>query len=138
MHNKFSLRRRLVAQLAGAFALTGLLTACGGAGGSTAATEPETIRLDYAYYNPLSLVLKQQGWLEKDLAKQHIKVEWVLSQGSNKALEFLNGKSIDFGSTAGAAALIGQWQPVEGHLHLLEARVDGLGHQCQLDHQVGG
>ena len=66
------------------------------------------MRLDYAYYNPLSLVLKQQGWLEKSLAPQHIQVEWVLSQGSNKALEFLNGKSLDFGSTAGAAALVGR------------------------------
>ena len=85
------------------------LTGCGGSGnGNQAATPPETVRLDYAYYNPLSLVLKQQGWLEKDLAKQNIKVEWVLSQGSNKALEFLNGSSIDFGSTAGAAALIGR------------------------------
>jgi sulfonate transport system substrate-binding protein len=27
---------------------------------------------------------------------------------SNKALEFLRGKSIDFGSTAGAAAFIGR------------------------------
>lgn len=82
---------------------------CGNAGpGSTTAAAPETLRLDYAYYNPLSLVLKEQGWLEKSLAKQNIKVEWVLSQGSNKALEFLNGSSIDFGSTAGAAALIGR------------------------------
>ena len=84
------------------------LASCGGSGKETAAAQPETVRLDYAYYNPLSLVLKQQGWLEKDLAKQNIKVEWVLSQGSNKALEYLNGSSIDFGSTAGAAALIGR------------------------------
>jgi sulfonate transport system substrate-binding protein len=83
------------------------LASCGGAG-NTKTEQPETVRLDYAYYNPLSLVLKQQGWLEKDLAQQNIKVEWVLSQGSNKALEYLNGSSIDFGSTAGAAALIGR------------------------------
>ncbi len=82
------------------------ITSCGSTGQETIA--PTTVRLDYAYYNPLSLVLRQQGWLEKDLAKQNIKVEWVLSQGSNKALEFLNGSSIDFGSTAGAAALIGR------------------------------
>jgi sulfonate transport system substrate-binding protein len=31
-----------------------------------------------------------------------------LSQGSNKALELLNSKSVDFGSTAGAAAFIGK------------------------------
>ena len=69
---------------------------------------PNTIRLDYAYYNPVSLVLKAQGWLEQDLAKDKIKVEWVQSLGSNKALELLNSRSIDFGSTAGAAALIGK------------------------------
>ncbi|MGI4884890.1 MAG: aliphatic sulfonate ABC transporter substrate-binding protein [Janthinobacterium lividum] len=93
--------------LCAALALAGLLTGCGsGSKGASAATAPEVVRLDYAYYNPLSLVLKQQGWLEKDLAKQNIKVEWVLSQGSNKALEFLNGSSLDFGSTAGAAALV--------------------------------
>ena len=33
-------------------------------------------------------------------------MEWVQSLGSNKALEFLNSGSIDFGSSAGAAALI--------------------------------
>src|SRR5208337_4608964 len=35
-------------------------------------------------------------------------VRWVQTLGSNKALEFLNAGSIDFGSTAGAAALIGK------------------------------
>lgn len=69
---------------------------------------PDTIRVDYAYYNPVSLVLKQKGWLEEDLKQDQVKVEWVLSQGSNKALEFLNSRSLDFGSTAGAAALIGK------------------------------
>ncbi|WP_431193490.1 aliphatic sulfonate ABC transporter substrate-binding protein [Trichocoleus desertorum] len=73
-----------------------------------AADRPNTIRLDYAYYNPVSLVLKQKGWLETDLKPENVQVEWVLSQGSNKALEFLNARSIDFGSTAGAAALIGK------------------------------
>lgn len=104
----FALPVRLLSLISAFFLL--ILTSCGGASstGAAATTAPETLRLDYAYYNPLSLVLKQQGWLEKDLAQQNIKVEWVLSQGSNKALEFLNGSSIDFGSTAGAAALIGR------------------------------
>ena len=66
------------------------------------------IRIDYATYNPVSLVLKDKGFLEKELAKDGIGVRWVQSLGSNKALEFLNAGSIDFGSTAGAAALIGR------------------------------
>jgi sulfonate transport system substrate-binding protein len=75
---------------------------------SNAVSKPDTIRLDFAYYNPVSLVLKQEGWLEEDLASENIKVEWTQSLGSNKALELLNSRSIDFGSTAGAAALLGK------------------------------
>jgi sulfonate transport system substrate-binding protein len=71
-------------------------------------TKPQTIRLDYAYYNPVSLVLKDKKFLEQDLAADGIPVEWTQSLGSNKALELLNSKSVDFGSTAGAAALIGK------------------------------
>ncbi len=72
------------------------------------AQAPKEIRLDYATYNPVSLLLKERGTLEKALEADGIKVRWVLSAGSNKALEFLNAGSIDFGSTAGAAALIGK------------------------------
>jgi sulfonate transport system substrate-binding protein len=73
-----------------------------------AAVRPTTIRLDYAYYNPVSLVLRDKKFLEQDLASDGISVEWTQSLGSNKALELLNSKSVDFGSTAGAAALIGR------------------------------
>lgn len=73
----------------------------------TAAQEPpEVIRVDYAYYNPSSLVLRRFGWLEEDLAAEGIGVEWILSAGSNKANEYLRSEAIDFGSTAGAAALL--------------------------------
>jgi len=64
------------------------------------------IRLDYATYNPLSLVLREQKILEKAFEKDGTSIVWVQSLGSNKALEFLNASSIDFGSTAGAAALL--------------------------------
>jgi sulfonate transport system substrate-binding protein len=67
---------------------------------------PETIRVDYAYYNPSSLVLRRHGWLEEDLAADGIGVEWTLSAGSNKANEFLRADAVDFGSTAGSAALL--------------------------------
>ncbi len=84
-----------------------LLSACGvpGAGGSAAA-KPAEIRVDYAYYNPSSLVLKRFGWLEEALAADGVSVKWVLSAGSNKANEYLRSDAVDFGSTAGAAALL--------------------------------
>jgi len=72
------------------------------------AASPDTITLDWAYYNPVSLVLKREGWLEEELKPDGIEVRWVQSLGSNKALEFLNAGSLDFGSTAGAAALLGR------------------------------
>lgn len=68
--------------------------------------KPDVIKIDYATYNPVALVLKEKGYLEEELKADGIKVEWVKSLGSNKALEFLNSKSVDFGSTAGAAAWI--------------------------------
>ncbi|HTS39155.1 MAG TPA: aliphatic sulfonate ABC transporter substrate-binding protein, partial [Xanthobacteraceae bacterium] len=73
-----------------------------------AADKPKTINIDWATYNPVSMVLKEQGLLEKEFAKDGISIRWVQTLGSNKALEFLNAGSIDFGSTAGAAALIGK------------------------------
>ena len=73
---------------------------------STQAAAPKEVRLDYAYYAPTSLVLKQQGLLEKALAPQGIAVKWVFSQGSNRSLEYLNGGSTDFASTAGLAAVL--------------------------------
>lgn len=44
------------------------------------------IRIDWATYNPVSLVLKQKALLEKQFAKDGIMVTWVQSAGSNKAL----------------------------------------------------
>ncbi len=70
------------------------------------AAPPTELRVDWATYNPVSLVLKQQGLLEAEFSRESIAVRWVQSAGSNKALEFLNAGSIDFGSSAGAAALI--------------------------------
>ena len=100
----FGLFRKL-GLLATAVAALSLLA---GAARDAAAEQPETIRIDYAYYNPVSLVLKDKGWLEEEFAADGIEIEWVLSLGSNKALELLNSRSVDFGSTAGAAALLGK------------------------------
>ncbi|OAV52432.1 sulfonate ABC transporter substrate-binding protein [Rhizobium sp. WYCCWR10014] len=76
--------------------------------GAAQAADVSEIRVDWATYNPVSLILKDEGILEKEFEKDGIKITWVQSAGSNKALEFLNAGSLDFGSTAGAAALIGR------------------------------
>lgn len=71
------------------------------------AAEPvKELRLDYAYYSPSSLVIRKFGWLEDDFGKDGTSVKWVLSAGSNRALEYLNSNSIDIGSSAGLAALL--------------------------------
>jgi sulfonate transport system substrate-binding protein len=91
-------RRHLMAAVtaAGILALPGL----------AAAQEIDELRLDWAFYNPVSLVLKDQGLVEAEFAADGIDVVWVQSAGSNKALEFLSADAIHFGSTAGAAALV--------------------------------
>ncbi len=86
--------------LVGAFAAAALAT--------PAFAAPGEIRVDWATYNPLSLVLKEKKLLEKEFEADKIGIRWVLSAGSNKALEFLNAGSLDIGSTAGAAALVGK------------------------------
>src|SRR5215468_3749465 len=73
-----------------------------------AADKPKQIVIDWATYNPVSMLLKDKGLLEKEFAKDGISIRWVQTLGSNKALEFLSAGSIDLGSTAGAAALVGK------------------------------
>jgi sulfonate transport system substrate-binding protein len=73
---------------------------------ASAADTLKEIRIDWATYNPVSMLLKNKGLLEKAFAKDGINIVWVQTLGSNKALEFLNAGSIDFGSTAGSAALV--------------------------------
>ena len=71
-----------------------------------AADNPKEIYVDWATYNPVSMLLKDKGFLEKEFAKDGIKVVWVKTVSSSNALQFLNANSINFGSTAGSAALI--------------------------------
>ncbi|MEV0615704.1 aliphatic sulfonate ABC transporter substrate-binding protein [Nonomuraea sp. NPDC050404] len=83
--------------------LATLATGCVRGESDAAPSASGQLRLDYAYYNPLSLVIRKQRWLEAEL--KGTKVTWVLSAGSNKANENLRAEAIDVGSTAGAAAL---------------------------------
>jgi sulfonate transport system substrate-binding protein len=81
-----------------------------------AAEQPREIRVDFAYYSPPSLVLKKFGWLEDEFKADSIPVKWVHSAGSNRSLEYLNSGSIDFGSTAGLAAVLSRanGNPIKG------------------------
>lgn len=101
----FLTKRNLLGGLAASVATLGLAAVPIPA---PAADLPERITVDYAYYNPVSLLLKKKGWLEEEFADDGTDIRWVLSLGSNKALEYLNGSSVDFGSTAGAASVIGR------------------------------
>src|SRR5262245_59993589 len=76
------------------------------AGRPYAADNPKEVYVDWATYNPVSMLLKDKGFLEKEFAKDGIKVVWVKTVSSSNALQFLNAGSINFGSTAGSAALV--------------------------------
>jgi sulfonate transport system substrate-binding protein len=77
-----------------------------GSAAVSAAPDPALaeLRIDYATYSPPSLVLRKKGWVEEAFAGTTVK--WVYSAGSSNALNFLQANAIDFGSTAGSAALL--------------------------------
>jgi sulfonate transport system substrate-binding protein len=87
------------------------IAACGsGSASDEASTEAgglgvDEIRLDWATYNPASLVLREQGWVEEAVGED-VTVTWEFSAGSAPANELLRGDVVDFNSTAGAAALL--------------------------------
>jgi len=93
------MRIRHLATLLTAVALAATSAACSSEGSESS---DKDIRLDYAYYNPLSLVVRDQKLLEN----QGYNVTWILSAGSNKANEGVRSNALDFGSTAGSAALV--------------------------------
>lgn len=98
---------------AAALALTGCVAGEGSALDAKpepAATLPgswttDTLNIDFATYNPLSLIIKDQGWLETTFGDK-VTVNWVQSAGSAAANEALKAGAIDIGSTAGSAALL--------------------------------
>jgi sulfonate transport system substrate-binding protein len=109
-----TLARRFTAAIAVAGAMTLVMTGCvqgenaaAGDSGASEGSEWSTteLSLDWATYNPLSLVVKDQGLIEEALGDS-VTVEWLQSAGSNKANELLRSGAIDVGSTAGSAALL--------------------------------
>ena len=111
--NLFS-RKRPFAILAAVAATTALaLTGCVAGEDTPAANvvpgaegwSANVLNIDFATYNPLSLIIKDQGWIE-DAVGGDVTVNWIQSAGSNKANEALRAGAIDVGSTAGSAALL--------------------------------
>ncbi len=96
------------AGLSAALVLSGCVAGegSGGTPSATAAAEGGTLNIDFATYNPLSLIIKNKGWLEASLKDQGVTVNWIQSAGSNKANEALRSGAVDVGSTAGSAALL--------------------------------
>jgi len=76
------------------------------AGSSTSGEwSTDTLNIDFATYNPLSLIVKDQGFIEEALGDD-VEVTWTQSAGSNKANELLRAGAVDVASTAGSAALL--------------------------------
>src|SRR5688500_11166374 len=99
-------RSPLLSVVGGIAAASLILAACSTGSAVSSALQGGTLTLDFATYNPLSLIIKDKGWLEAELASQGVTVTWVQSAGSNKANEALRAEAIDVGSTAGSAALL--------------------------------
>lgn len=92
--------RRLVASILGLALAAATLVGC--AREEAVLTE---LNIDYATYSPLSLVIRDQGWLEDELADEGVTVNWVFSSGSNKANENLRAHTVDIATTGGAPAV---------------------------------
>lgn len=80
----------------------------------------DTLTIDFATYNPLSLIILEHGWLEEELEELGTEVEWIQSHGSNDANEKLRADAIDVGSTAGSAALLARSNGSAIHTILVE------------------
>jgi sulfonate transport system substrate-binding protein len=110
--------RKLAGLAAIAVAASLLLAGCAGEGSAlTPASTPgptgkaptswssDTLNIDFATYNPLSLIIKDKGWLETKFGSK-VTVNWIKSAGSSAANLALKAGAIDVGSTAGSAALL--------------------------------
>lgn len=101
-------RRQFLTRLSAILATTAAAFAVGHTSDASAQSNalPKEIRVDFAYYSPASLAIRKFGWLEEEFKADKVEIKWVLSQGSNRALEFLAADAVDFGSTAGLAAVL--------------------------------
>ncbi len=73
---------------------------------------PTELRVDYADYNPLSLVIKKFGWLEEEFEADHVRINWVFSPGSDEALKHLRTDTLDIASSASLSSV---WSKASGN-----------------------
>src|SRR3546814_12007919 len=94
-------RRTVLSLAAAAVAAAGFAALPHVASPALAADEaPEAIGIDWAYYTPVAILLKNKGWLEEKLAAAGTDTRWVLSLGSTQATEFPRACSYALGSPA--------------------------------------
>lgn len=103
MSHRASLRTTVTALVLGLLASS--LAACGSSA-SAQGDKLKTLSIDWATYNPLSLVVKDKGYLESALKSQGVSVKWVQDTGSSTANDALRSDSIQVGSVAGSASLL--------------------------------
>ena len=102
----------MLTSLAAALFLTLALTGCSDRASNSSASAgnanalPDEITVDWAYYSPVSIAVKEFGWMEEAFSEAGTQINWVLSLGSNKANEYSQSGTADFASTAGIAALM--------------------------------
>lgn len=87
-----------------------LATACNDAQNTAALSEggslPDEITIDYAVWSPLSLALREKGFLEEEFRDDNVKITWILTHGGNKSMEFLMSGSVDVVSSPGISPLL--------------------------------
>jgi len=98
-------------------------------GASAHAADPvKEVKLDYAYWAPESVVIKNKGWLEEAFRPQGATVQWVFSRGSNTSLEFINSGATQFALTAAISALVSRanGQPIKAVYNYLWSETSAL------------
>ncbi|NTW52800.1 MAG: aliphatic sulfonate ABC transporter substrate-binding protein [Chlorobiaceae bacterium] len=75
-------------------------------GNLSAASLPAELRVDYADYNPLSVVIKKFGWLEQEFRADRVHISWVYSIESGIALKHLETDSVNIASTGSLSSVL--------------------------------
>ncbi|WP_036596607.1 aliphatic sulfonate ABC transporter substrate-binding protein [Ottowia thiooxydans] len=92
------------------------------------AQAPKEIGLDYAYWAPESVIIKNKGWLEETFKPQGTTIKWVFSRGSNNSLEFINSGATQFAVSAAISALVSRanGQPIKAIYNYLWSETSAL------------